>query len=331
MSRPKVFVTRRIPEVGLERIRAACDAEIWPDRLPPPYDVIRQKVADCDGLVSLLTDRIDGELLDAAPRLKVVSNFAVGFNNIDVPAATARGVCVGNTPGALTDATADCAFMLLIAAARRLVEGALDARQGRWQTWEPVGYLGVDLADKTLGVIGMGRIGAALAQRCRGGWGMRVLYHDLQPNPQAEAELGARRVELDELLRQSDFVSIHAALTPENHKLIGAAQFKVMKPTAVLVNTARGPLVDQKALYEALKAGTIFAAGLDVTDPEPPDPADPLLQLPNVVIVPHIASATFSTRDGMAEICADNLIAGVTGQPLRAWVNPDVAGRRRPT
>jgi glyoxylate reductase len=328
-SRPRVFVTRRIPEVGLERIRAACDAEVWPDRLPPPYDVIRQKVADCDGLVSLLTDRIDAGLLDSTPRLKVVSNYAVGFNNVDVPAATARGVCVGNTPGALTDATADCAFMLLIAAARKLVPGALDARGGRWLTWEPVGYLGLDLAGKTLGVVGMGRIGAALARRCRGGWGMKVLYYDLERNQQAEADLGAKRVELDDLLRQSDFVSVHAALTPENHKLIGAAQLKLMKRTAVLVNTARGPLVDQAALYAALKAGTIFAAGLDVTDPEPPDPNDPLLQLPNVVVVPHIASATFSTRDGMAEICADNLIAGVTGQPLRAWVNPEVADRRR--
>ncbi|HEY1375182.1 MAG TPA: D-glycerate dehydrogenase [Gemmataceae bacterium] len=328
-TRPKVFVTRRIPEVGLSRIRDVCDAEVWPDQLPPPYDTIKRKIADCDGLVSLLTDRIDGELLDAAPRLKVVSNYAVGFNNVDVPAATARGVCVGNTPGALTDATADCAFMLLIAAARRMAEGLLDAREGRWKTWEPVGYLGQDLAGKTLGVVGLGRIGLALARRCHRGWDMRVLYHDLAPNPQAEAELGARRVELDELLRQSDFVSVHAALTPENRHLIGAAQFKLMKPTAVFVNTARGPLVDQKALYEALKAGTIFAAGLDVTDPEPPDPADPLLRLPNAVVVPHIASATYSTRDGMAELCADNLLAGLTGRPLRAWVNPDVAGRRR--
>jgi glyoxylate reductase len=330
MSRPKVFVTRRIPEVGLSRIRAACDAEVWPEQLPPPYELIKQKIADCDGLVSLLTDRIDGELLDAGPRLKVVSNFAVGFNNVDVPAATSRGVCVGNTPGALTDATADCAFMLLIAAARRMAEGLLDARQGRWKTWEPVGYLGQDLHGKTLGVVGLGRIGAALAKRCHAGWDMKVLYHDVNANPQAEAELGADRVELDDLLRQSDFISVHAALTPENHKLIGTAQFKLMKPTAVFVNTARGPLVDPRALYDALKSGTIFAAGLDVTDPEPPDPADPLLQLPNAIVVPHIASATVSTRDGMAEICADNLVAGLTGQPLRAWVNPEVAGRRRP-
>jgi glyoxylate reductase len=326
---PKVFVTRRIPEAGLSRIRTGCEAEVWPEQLPPPYDLIKRKIADCDGLVSLLTDRIDGELLDAGPRLKVVSNFAVGFNNIDVPAATARGVCVGNTPGALTDATADCAFMLLIAAARRLGEGLLDAREGRWKTWEPVGYLGRDLHGKTLGVVGLGRIGMALAKRCHAGWDMSVLYHDLAPNPRAEAELGARRVELDELLRQSDFVSVHAALTPENCHLIGAAQFKLMKPTAVFVNTARGPLVDQRALYEALKSGTIFAAGLDVTDPEPPPADDPLLRLPNAIVMPHIASATYSTRDGMAEICADNLIAGLTGRPLRAWVNPEVAANRR--
>src|SRR5262245_11323557 len=304
MARPRVFVTRRIPEVGLERIRAACDAEIWPERLPPPYEVIKQKVAGCDGLVSLLTDRIDGELLDAGPRLKVVSNFAVGFNNIDVPAATARGVCIGNTPGALTDATADCAFMLLIAAARRAAEGILDVRQGRWKSWEPIGYLGLDLAGKTLGVVGLGRIGAALAKRCHRGWDMNVLYYDLASNAQAETELGARRVELNELLRESDFISVHAALTPENRHLIGAPQFKQMKPTAVFVNTARGPLVDQKALYEALKAGTIFAAGLDVTEPEPPEPIDPLLQFPNAVIVPHIASATVTTRNGMSSICA---------------------------
>jgi glyoxylate reductase len=328
-SRPKVFVTRRIPEIGLRRIQEACDAEVWPEPLPPPYDLIKRKVADCDGLVSLLTDRIDGELLDAGPRLKVVSNYAVGFNNIDVPAATARGVCVGNTPGALTDATADCAFMLLIAAARRLSEGLLDARDGRWKTWEPIGYLGQDLAGKTLGVVGLGRIGTALARRCHRGWDMTVLYFDTAANPQAEAELEAKRVGLDELLRQSDFVSVHAALTPENRHLIGAAQFKLMKPTAVFVNTARGPLVDQKALYEALKAGTIFAAGLDVTDPEPPTADDPLVRLPNAIVMPHIASATYSTRDGMAEICADNLIAGVTGQPLRAWVNPEVAANRR--
>ena len=329
MSRPRVFVSRRIPEAGLSKIKAACDAEIWPDQLPPPADVLKKKIADCVGLVSLLTDRIDGALLDSAPKLKVVSNFAVGFNNIDVPAATSRGVCVGNTPGALTDATADLAFALMISAARRVVESVIDARAGKWKTWEPLGYLGVDLAGKTIGIVGMGRIGYAMAKRCHGGWGMKVLYNDEFANAKAEADFSAKRVDLDALLRESDFVSIHASLGESSKGLIGAKEFAKMKRTAVFVNSARGPLVDQKALVEALKSGTIFAAGLDVTDPEPPDPADPILHLPNCVTAPHIASATHTTRDSMADICADNLIAGVTGQPLRAWVNPEVADKRK--
>lgn len=329
MARPRVFVTRRIPAAGLDRIVAACDAEVWPERLPPSYDIIKKKIANCDGLVSLLTDKIDGPLLDAAPRLKVVSNFAVGFNNVDVPAATSRGICVGNTPGALTDATADLAFALLLSAARRVVESAIDARGGDWKTWEPLGYLGVDLAGKTLGIVGMGRIGYAMAQRGHGGWGMKVLYHDEFENKKAETDLAARRVDLDTLLRESDFISIHASLTASSRNLIGAKEFAKMKRTAVFVNSARGPLVDQTALVEALKSKTIFAAGLDVTEPEPPDPKDPILHLPNCVVAPHIASATHSTRDGMAEICADNLIAGVTGQALRACVNPEVADKRR--
>lgn len=329
MPKPRVFVARKIPAAGLDRIVAECDAEIWPDQLPPSYDIIKAKIKDCDGLVSLLTDKIDGPLLDAAPRLKVVSNFAVGFNNIDVPAATSRGVCVGNTPGALTDATADLAFALMIAAARRVVESVIDARAGNWKTWEPLGYLGVDLVGKTIGIIGMGRIGYAMAKRCHGGWGMKVLYHDEFENKNAEADFSAKRVDLDTLLRESDFVSVHASLTDSSRGLMGAKQFALMKRTAVFVNSARGPLVDQKALVEALKSKTIFAAGLDVTEPEPPDPKDPILHLPNCVVAPHIASATHPTRDGMAEICADNLIAGVNGLPLRAWVNPDVADKRR--
>jgi glyoxylate reductase len=328
-AKPRVFVTRIIPEVGLKRIKDHCDAEVWSEPLPPPHATLRQKVADCDGLVSLLTDRIDGPLLDAAPRLKVVSNYAVGFNNVDVKAATERGVCVGNTPGVLTDATADMAFCLLIAAARRVVEGHAYSLSGRWKTWEPLGHLGQDLVGRTLGVVGMGRIGYALAKRCRGGWDMNVLYHDVYRNESAEKTLGARQVELDTLLRESDFVSIHTDLNESTRGLFNATTFAKMKPTAVLVNTARGPIVDQKALSEALKAGTIFAAGLDVTDPEPPELNEPLLKLPNVVIAPHIASATVGTRNAMAEICANNLIAGLTGQPLQAWVNPEVADRRR--
>ncbi|MBI1915017.1 MAG: D-glycerate dehydrogenase [Planctomycetes bacterium] len=327
-AKPRVFVTRIIPEAGLDLVRRHCEAEIWTEQLPPPYDLLRQKVADCDGLVSLLTDRIDAALLDAAPRLKVVSNYAVGFNNVDVKAATERGVCVGNTPGVLTDATADMAFCLLIGAARRLVEGDRYSRSGQWKTWEPLGHLGQDLVGRTLGVIGMGRIGYALAKRCKG-WDMTILYHDVYRSEKAEQDLGARQVDLDTLLRESDFVSVHTDLNEQTRGLFNEQRFKQMKRTAVFINSARGPIVDQKALAEALRSGTIFAAGLDVTDPEPPSPNDPLLQLPNVIVAPHIASATVGTRNAMAEICARNLLAGLSGEPLPAWVNPEVAPKRR--
>ncbi len=328
-SKPRVFVTRRIPAAGLDRICQACDADVWPEQMPPSYDLLRRKVADCDGLVSLLTDRIDAALMDAAPRLKVVSNYAVGFNNIDVPAATARGIAVGNTPGVLTDATADMAFCLLIAAARRLVDSVHYAQAGQWKTWEPLGHLGQDLTGRTLGIIGMGRIGYALARRCHFGWDMPVLYYDTYRNEKAETELDAHPVELDTLLRQSDFVSVHTDLNDKTRGLFNREQFRKMKPTAVFVNTARGPIVVEKDLIEALKTGVIFAAGLDVTDPEPPDPQSELLRLPNLVVAPHIASATVGTRNAMAEICANNLLAGLGGQPLPAWVNPDVEGKRR--
>lgn len=326
---PKVFVTRILPEAGLKLIRAACDAEIWSDPLPPPAAVLRDRSAACDGLVSLLTDRIDADLLQRAPRLKVVSNFAVGFNNIDVPACTQRGICVGNTPGVLTDATADMAFCLLIAAARRVVEGHQYTLEGKWKTWEPLGHLGQDLAGRTLGVVGMGRIGYALARRCQRGWDMQVLYHDVHKNEKAETDLGARLVDMDTLLRRSDFVSLHTDLNEQTRGMIGTEALAKMKRSAILINTARGPLVDQKALAQALRSGTIFAAGLDVTDPEPPKMDDPLLSLPNVILAPHIASATVQTRNAMAEICARNLIAGLTGQALPAWVNPEVGGKRR--
>jgi glyoxylate reductase len=328
-SKPKVFVSRRIPAAGLDRIRQHCDAEIWPEQMPPPYDLLRQKIASCDGLVSLLTDKIDAALMDAAPRLKVVSNYAVGFNNIDVPAATARGIAVGNTPGVLTDATADMAFCLLIAAARRLVDSVDYARAGQWKTWEPLGHLGQDLAGRTLGIVGMGRIGYALARRCHRGWDMQVLYHDTYRNEKAEKELGARQVDLETLLRQADFVSVHTDLNDTTRGLFNAERFGRMKPTAVFVNTARGPIVVEKDLIAALKSGVIFAAGLDVTDPEPPDPQSELPRVPNLIVAPHIASATVGTRNAMAEICANNLLAGLSGQPLPAWVNPEVEGKRR--
>jgi len=324
MPKPKVFVTRAIPAAGLNKVRQECDAEVWTEPLPPPADVLKRKIADCEGLLCLLTDKIDAPLLAAAPRLKVLSNYAVGFNNIDIPAATARGIPVGNTPGVLTDATADMAFALLISAARRIVESQRYAAEGHWKTWEPMGHIGQDLAGRMLGVVGMGRIGAALAQRCRGGWNMQVLYHDQRTNEQAERDLGAKRVELDELLARSDFISVHADLNDSTRGMFNKAAFAKMKPTAVFVNTARGPLVVEADLVDALRTGRIFSAGLDVTDPEPPAVDNPLLTLPNCIVAPHIASATVASRNAMAEIAADNLIAGLRGQPLRHCVNPEV-------
>ena len=329
MNKPKVFVTRVIPAAGLDRVREFCDAVVWTEPLPPPPEVLRDKVSDCEGLLSLLTERIDGALMDAAPRLRVISNYAVGFNNVDVPAATARGIAVGNTPGVLTDATADMAFALLIAASRRIVEAEKYAGAGHWKTWEPLGHIGQDLIGRTLGIVGMGRIGHAMASRCRGGWGMRVLYHDQRASEQAERELGAERVSFDRLLSESDFISVHADLNESTRGMFNAAAFAKMKPTAVFVNTARGPLVVEADLAAALTNGAIFAAGLDVTDPEPPRAGNPLVGLRNCIVAPHIASATVSSRNGMAEIAADNLIAGLKGEPLRAWVNPEVAAIRK--
>jgi glyoxylate reductase len=328
-AKPQVFVTRLMPEAGLKLIQESCATEVWADPLPPPPAILREKIASCDGLVSLLTDRIDESLIDSAPRLKVISNLAVGVDNIDIKAASAHGIAIGNTPGVLTEATADMAFCLLIAAARCLGEGHQYIRGGLWKTWDPLAHRGQELEGKTLGVVGMGRIGYALARRCQGGWNMNILYHDVRPNERAEKDLAARKVNLDRLLCDSDFVSLHTDLNETTRGLIGGPQLRKMKPTAVLINTARGPLVVQKALTVALQSGTIFAAGLDVTDPEPISPDDVLLKLPNAIVTPHMASATFVARDRMAALCARNLMAGLTGQPLPAWANPEIAPNRR--
>lgn len=320
-AKPRVFVARRIPDLGLQMIAPHAEMEVWPELLPPSPDVLKEKIRGCVGLVSLLTDRIDGPLMDVAPDLKIISNFAVGVNNIDIAAATARGIKVGNTPGVLTEATADIAVTLLLAATRRLWDSAIDAKEGRWFTWDPRGWLGQDLSGKTLGIVGMGRIGQATARRLHFGWGMKVLYTARTPKPEAEGELKATRVEMDQLLAESDFVSVHTDLNADTKGLFGAAQFAKMKSSAVFVNTSRGPVVDQVALANALRNKTIFAAGLDVTDPEPLPMTHELYSLPNCVIAPHIASATVETRNAMAKICAENLIAGLTGKPLTASVN----------
>ena len=328
-DRPRVFVARVLPDEGLEPIRAACEVDLWTDELPPPRDELLRRVAGMDGVLTLLTDRVDAELLDAAgPQLRVVSNYAVGFDNIDVPECTRRGVPAGNTPGVLTETTADLAFALLMAAARRIDEGSRYVRAGKWRTWGPMLLLGHDIHGATIGIVGFGRIGREMARRAAG-FGMRILYHDVHPaSPDEEAALGgARRVELDELLAESDFISLHTNLSAETHHLIDAAALARMKPSAVLVNTSRGPVVDQAALHDALRDGRIFAAALDVTDPEPMPADDPLLTLDNCLVVPHIASGSRVTRGKMAAMAAANLLAGVRGEPLPTPINPEARSR----
>ncbi len=322
MSKPKVFVTRRIPDQGLKLVQDFCTADIWPGDLPPTRQELLAHIRDVDGLLCLLTDRVDGEVMDAAgPNLKVISNHAVGYDNIDIPAATQRGLPVGNTPGILTDATADFAFALLMAAARRVVEGDQYVRDGKWHTWGPSLLLGADFIGATLGLVGFGRIGQAMAKRAAG-FGLRVIYTDPAATP--DPVLAALPVDLETLLRQADFVSLHVPLTAETRHLINAATLALMKPTAVLVNTSRGAVVDHEALYTALREQWIFAAALDVTDPEPLPLNSPLLELDNLVIAPHIASASFTTRSKMARMAAENLIAALKGERLPNCVNPEV-------
>jgi glyoxylate reductase len=316
-ERPRVFVARAIPEAGLRLVREAAEAEIWADELPPSRGVLLEEVRGVDGLLSLLTDRVDDELLNAAgPRLKVVSNFAVGYDNIDVPACTRAGVAVGNTPGVLTETTADLAFALLMSAARRLPEGHDYVRDDHWQTWGPMLLLGKDIHGATLGLIGFGRIGREMARRATG-FGMRTLYFDKHRADEAtERDLGVTYTPLERVLAEADFLSLHTVLSDETHHLIDAAALARMKRGAILINTSRGPVVDQDALAVALRSGQLFAAGLDVTDPEPLRADHPLVQLPNCLIVPHIASASERTRDRMAEKAARNLIAGIHGEAL---------------
>ena len=322
MPKPKVFVTRNMPEPIVAMLRGECEVSVWPQDEPPvPRDVLLREAREAQGLYTMLTEKIDAELFDAAPNLKVVSQMAVGYDNIDVREATRRKIPVGYTPGVLTDTTADFAFALLMAAARRIVEGAGYIRQGRWQTWIPFELTGQDVHGATLGLIGMGRIGSAVAKRARG-FDMRVLYYDVVPNPPAVE--GATRVSLDEVLAQSDFVSVHTPLTPETHHIVNARTLKQMKRTAVLINTSRGPTVDAAALYEALKGGTIAYAALDVTEPEPLPADHPLLALPNCTITPHIASASVATRLNMAALAVKNLLAGLNGERQPHSANPEV-------
>lgn len=301
----RVFVTRRLPGDALERLTAAGhEVEVWEEAGPPPPAVVRERVAEAEGLICLLVDRIDAELLEAAPHLEAVANFAVGSDNIDLKAAREGGVAVGVTPGVLTEATADLAFALLLAIARRLPEGAAAVKAGEWTTWRPDWLLGRDVHGATLGIVGLGRIGRAVARRAEG-FGMTVMHH---------GRTGG--LPLPELLARADFVSLHCPLTAETRHLIDSQALAWMRPSAYLVNTARGGVVDQDALGTALRAGTIAGAALDVADPEPLPPDHPLLAAPNLLVIPHLGSATETTRAAMADLAVDNLLAALDGRPM---------------
>jgi glyoxylate reductase len=300
----RILVTRDLPFEALDRLRAQHDVDVWEHPEPPAPEQLRERVAEVEGLLTMLTERVDEALLDAAPRLQAIANLAVGTDNIDLDAAAKRGIAVGNTPGVLTDTTADLAFALLLAVARRLPEGEKEVRDGAWGPWQPAHALGADVAGATLGIVGWGRIGQAMARRGEG-FGMEVVHSSRSSG-----------LPLYELLERADFVSLHTPLTPQTRHLIDAPALALMKPTAFLINTARGGVVDQAALRDALMARRIAGAGLDVTDPEPLPADDPLLDAPNLLVVPHIGSATVRTRERMAAMAADNLLAALAGRPM---------------
>jgi glyoxylate reductase len=301
----RCFVTRRLPGPALDRLRAEHEVEVWPERTPPSHEELIEHAAEAEGLLSLLTDRLNAETIGQLHGLRVISNYAVGYDNVDLAAAAERGIRVGNTPDVLTDATADLTFALMLAAARRLPEALKAACRREWLGWEPATFLGAEVYGATLGIIGFGRIGRAVAARAQG-FSMRVLHVGSDHTPE----------ELDHLLQDSDFVSLHCPLTPATHHLIDDAALRKMKSGAFLINTARGEIVDQRALEHALKAGQIAGAALDVTDPEPPKPDDPLLEVPNLVLTPHIGSATAAARERMADLAVENLLAGLAGEAM---------------
>jgi glyoxylate reductase len=315
----RCFVTRRLPGPALDRLCAVHEVDVWPDRLPPSAEEFAARAAEAEGLLTLLTEKVDAALLERCPRLRAVSNYAVGYDNIDLKATAARGIPVGNTPDVLTEATADLTFALLLAAARKLPEAIAAVRDGDWLTWEPGQYLGAAAFGATLGIIGLGRIGRAVARRASG-FDMTVLH----AGSPGGAGPGSGGDSLEAVLERSDFVSLHCPLTPETYRLIDGAALARMKPTAILINTARGPIVDQSALRDALIGREIAGAALDVTDPEPLALDDPLFDAPNLIVAPHIGSATRDAREQMAELAVDNLLAGLDGRPMPHQV--DVPG-----
>ena len=329
---PKVFITRAIPENGIELLKEHFEVEVWEDEHEIPREVLLEKAREVDALVTMLSERIDKEIFDAAPKLRIVANYAVGYDNIDVEEATRRGIYVTNTPDVLTDATADFAWTLLLATARRLIEADNFTRSGEWKrkgvAWHPRWFLGYDVYGKTIGIVGFGRIGQAVAKRARG-FGMKILYNSRTRKAEVEKELGAEFKPLDELLKESDFVVLAVPLTKETYHMINEERLKLMKSTAILVNVARGKVVDTKALVKALKEGWIAGAGLDVYEEEPYYNEE-LFKLKNVVLAPHIGSATFGAREGMAELVARNLIAFKNGQLPPTLVNKEVVKVRKP-
>jgi glyoxylate reductase len=324
MPKPKIYVTRKLPERGLQIIRKHFDMEVWPEYAPPPKKTIIEKAKNVDALATLLSDKIDAEVFNAAPRLKIVSQLAVGYDNIDTTEATKRGIYVTNTPEVLTDTTADFAWALLMALARRVVEADKYVRTGQWKVgWHPDMMTGRDIYNATIGVVGAGRIGYAVAKRATG-FSMKILFYDVVPRPEIEKDFGAKKVDLDTLLKESDFVSIHVPLMKETQHLINEQKLKLMKKTAYLINNSRGPVVDEKALYKALKEGWIAGAGLDVFEQEPTPADNPLLKLDNVAVAPHISSASIETRSKMGEMVAENLVAFFEGKKPPNLLNADV-------
>jgi len=329
MTKPKVYVSRILAPEGLKELRDVCDLHIWQEKELMPRQVQFQLFADCTGLLATTDIKINRELLEACPELKVVSNHAVGYDNIDVPACTEFGVPAGNTPGVLSETTADLAFTLILTAARRVLELADWVKQDRWTVNTGLlDNLGRDVHHTTLGIVGLGRIGREVARRATG-FNMDILYHNRKRDEQTEKEFGAVYATRDEILSRSDILSLHLPLSAETKHFIGAKELLMMKPSALLINTSRGQIVDQAALYNAIKNGAIAGAGLDVTDPEPMRGDDPLLTLPQVTVLPHIGSATVTTRIKMAEMASRNLIRALNGQPMLSCINPESIGNGR--
>jgi glyoxylate reductase len=315
MKKEKVFITRRIPEKGIELLQKQYEVEVWPDEEPIPRDILLSKIQNFGGLVCMLSDKIDKELMDQAPKLKVIANYAVGFDNIDVKYASKKGIKVGNTPGVLTETTADLAFSLLMAASRRITEAVEYVKAGKWHTWGPRLLLGYDVWGSTLGVIGFGRIGQAMARRGLG-FGMKVLYHSRTPKPEAEEAMDVEYASLDEIYSQSDYISLHTNLNESSKGLIDKKALNQMKSNCILINTARGAVINTEDLIDALETGKIAGAGLDVTDPEPIPSDSKLLKLNNCIVVPHIGSASYATRSKMSVMAAENVIAALSGETL---------------